>query len=93
MEELNGEKYILSPGTQVREEDFGLLFYTMKGPRLYFMSCGSLLDSQFFLGECTLAAWLEMKVDRQPLPEEQKQMLKIRGKLHHLCKKGVIREC
>ena len=93
MKGLNGEKYILSPGTQVREEDFGLLFYTMKGPRLYFMSCGNLLDSQFFQGQCTLAAWLEMKAAGQPLPDVQRQMVKIGGKLHHLCEKGVIREC
>jgi len=93
MGELSGEKYVLSPGTQVREEEFGLLFYTMKGPRLYFMSCGELLDSHFFQGQCTLAQWMKMKVADRSLSEVQKQMVKIRKKLHHLCEKGVVCEC
>ena len=41
-------RYKLAPGTQVREEDFGLLFYTMRGPRLFFLKCGRLLEPGFF---------------------------------------------
>ena len=93
MGELSGEKYVLSPGTQVREEEFGLLFYTMKGPRLYFMSCGELLDSHFFQGQCTLAQWMKMKINEHSLSNVQEQMMKIRKKLHHLCEKGVVCEC
>lgn len=40
--------YRLAAGTQVREEDFGLFFYTMKRPRLYFLSSGPLPDGIFF---------------------------------------------
>ncbi|MDY7036296.1 MAG: mycofactocin biosynthesis chaperone MftB, partial [Thermodesulfobacteriota bacterium] len=50
-EEMKEPKYILAPGTQVREEDFGLLFYTMTGPRLYFLSSGTLLADSFFQGK------------------------------------------
>ena len=40
----------LAPGSQVREEDFGLLFYTQQGPALYFVSSGDLLGEDFFQG-------------------------------------------
>lgn len=42
----------------MREEDFGLLFYTMTGPRLYFLASGDLLKECFFEGEWTLDEWL-----------------------------------
>ena len=45
---MNEKKYKLAPGTQVREEDFGLLFYTMSGPRLYFLNSGDLIQADFF---------------------------------------------
>jgi putative mycofactocin binding protein MftB len=93
MEGMSGEKYILSPGAQVREEDFGLLFYTMKEPRLYFMSSGKLLDSHFFQGQCTLEQWMKIQVADYSLSEVQKRMMKIREKLHYLCEKGVVCEC
>ena len=47
-------KYKLAPGSQVREEDFGLLFYTQQGPGLHFVSSGDLLGEDFFLGRQTL---------------------------------------
>ena len=50
--------YILAPGTQVREEDFGLLFYSMQGPKLHFTSLGNMLGSQFFIGKLTIKQWL-----------------------------------
>ncbi len=86
-------KYILAPGTQVREEDFGLLFYTMNGPRLYFISTGELLDSHFFQGQCTLDQWIQVKAEEHSLPDTQRQIMKIRKALHHLREKGVIHEC
>ncbi len=84
---LENKKYKLSPGTQVREEDFGLLFYTMSGPRLYFLECGSLLGSDFLRGEMSLAQWLE----RKSLSEAQASSL--RNALARLRAKGVILEC
>ena len=54
--------YTLAPGSQVREEDFGLLFYTMAGPRLYFISSGRLLEPAFFQGQLTLAQQVQKSV-------------------------------
>lgn len=82
--------YTLAPYTQVREEDFGLLFYTMKGPRLYFLSSGKLLDSSFFESDLSLVQWLEMKKVKQSVSE--KTISAIRKMLERLKEKGVIIE-
>ena len=83
-------KYVLASGTQVREEDFGLLFYTMKGPRLYFLSSGPLLDGSFFQGELTLDEWIRVKTEKGSAPEER--IGGIKTSLHQLKDKGVIVE-
>jgi putative mycofactocin binding protein MftB len=81
------KKYRLSPGTQVREEDFGLLFYTVTGPRLYFLQCGSLLESYFLKGEISLAQWVER------LRLSDAQALSLENSLARLKAKGVLLEC
>jgi len=81
----------LAPGTQVREEDFGLLFYTMAGPCLYFLSSGNLLDSHFFQGELTLEQWATQQTSQKPIPKSQ--ILDLRKTLNQLKEKGVILEC
>jgi len=78
------KKYRLASGTQVREEDFGLLFYTMQGPRLYFLSCGSLLESSFFQEERTLG----QRVKDGRLSECQ--ALSLERSLDRLRDKGVL---
>ena len=83
--------YKLAPGTQVREEDFGLLFYTMGGPRLYFLSSGNLLESRFFQGELTLEQCAKQQTDQGPVPKSQ--ILDLRKTLNQLKEKGVILEC
>jgi putative mycofactocin binding protein MftB len=84
-------KYKLAPGSQVREEDFGLLFYTQQGPGLHFVSSGDLLGEDFFLGRQTLEGWLQQLSLPGPLADarlsELKKMLDI------LKNKGVILEC
>ena len=80
-------KYVLAPGAQVREEDFGLLFYTMKGPRLYFLSSGRLLGPSFFEGKLTMGQWIRMKGEG-PAPEGR--MEGITKVLGQLTEKGVI---
>lgn len=40
--------YHLKEGVQVRKEKFGLLFYNYRGPRLYFVPTGEILDPDFF---------------------------------------------
>jgi putative mycofactocin binding protein MftB len=91
MEPTKSPKYILSSGTQVREEDFGLLFYTMKGPHLYFCSSGQLMGSSFFQGELTLDEWIRLKKEEGSVPEER--IGGIKKSLDQLKDKGVIFEC
>ena len=58
VESLRHAKFVLGEGCQVREEDFGLLFYSMYGPRLYFLNSGERLGPDFFQGQHTLSKWL-----------------------------------
>ena len=91
MKPTKDPKYVLTSGTQVREEDFGLLFYTMNGPRLYFLSSGDLLDGSFFKGELTFNHWIRLKREEGSVPEER--VGGIKKSLHELKDKGVIIEC
>ncbi|MBN2063103.1 MAG: mycofactocin biosynthesis chaperone MftB [Deltaproteobacteria bacterium] len=84
------KRYMLAPGTQVREEDFGLLFYTMEGPRLFFLSSGRLLAGSFFLGERTLKEWIERLNNHYSISASRIQDLT--KTLHQLKEKGVIIE-
>lgn len=90
MEQINDAKYVLAPGTQVREEDFGLLFYTRHGPRLYFISSGDILEPQFFQGKHTLEQWMTQRTERSsPM---KARMSEINRTLVELREKGVIFE-
>lgn len=91
VDDIFESRYSLAPGTQVREEDFGLLFYTMAGPRLYFLSSGKILGRCFFEGKCTLRQWLEQKSGQGPVPYER--IVELETTLHQLKEKGVIIEC
>jgi len=81
-------RYKLAPGTQVRQENFGLLFYTMAGPRLYFLSSGELLDSPFFQGEFTLDQWIQKSTKQHSVPAAR--VLELKKTLDQLREKGVI---
>ncbi len=91
MEPQKDKKYILAPGTQVREEAFGLLFYTMAGPRLYFMSSGDLINSDFFQGALTLDQWIGQHFGQNSVAKAQ--ISELRTSLNRLKEKGVILEC
>lgn len=84
-------RYKLAPGSQVREEDFGLLFYTMYGPRLYFLSSGDWIGCEFFQGILTLEQWLSQHNAAKSMSEAT--MVEMRAGLDQLKKKGVILEC
>ena len=84
-------RYKLAPGSQVREEHFGLLFYTMAGPRLYFLSCGGLLDRGFFNGELTLEKWMRQNTGGDSFPKSLIRSLI--NSLNQLQERGVIIEC
>jgi len=83
-------KYKLAVGSQVREEDFGLLFYRMNGPRLYFISSGDLISPDFFEGVMTLEEWIEKNNKRGVGEAGISELVKI---LAQLSEKGVIVEC
>jgi hypothetical protein len=72
----------------VREEDFGLLFYTMAGPRLYFFASGDILKEHFFGGEWTLAEWLTAGPKGSLF--SRSRVAGLRAGLDRLCAKGVI---
>ena len=84
-------RYKLAAGSQVREEDFGLLFYTMAGPRLYFMSSGDLIGGDFFEGAVTLDQHLILRFGSDSVAEAR--IPEIKGGLKRLMEKGVIHEC
>jgi putative mycofactocin binding protein MftB len=91
MEKMVFSSYDLAPGTQVREEDFGLLFYTIGGPRLYFLSSGPFLKSDFFGSGVDLKGWVErMGVNHAPA---RSRLLLLKQSLDRLKEKGVIIEC
>jgi putative mycofactocin binding protein MftB len=83
--------YTLAPGTQVREEDFGLLFYTQSGPRLYFLPCGDWLRETFFAGNQSLIQWLAAHSPH--VAPEAPRVLSLEKALHELVQKGVLDEC
>ncbi|UCF90473.1 MAG: mycofactocin biosynthesis chaperone MftB [Desulfobacterales bacterium] len=84
-------RYKLATGTQVREEDFGLLFYTMDGPRLYYLQSGGLLQDFFFEGEISFDTWMARIAEPHVISEAQISSLK--NALNKLKEKGVILEC
>lgn len=53
--------YEMTPGSQVRAEKTGLLFYKRQGPRLYLLSCGDRISPDFFSSGQTLKEWLTAK--------------------------------
>lgn len=91
MDQNNEVKYKLAPGTQVREEEFGLLFYTMNGPRLYFLASGRILGDRYFLGTKTLQGWLKDHAGVGPLA--QHRLAGLKKALDRLSEKGVIVAC
>ena len=91
MEQIVASRYKLAPGTQVRQENFGLLFYTMAGPRLYFLSSGELLDSPFFQGRLTLDQWMQKTTKQHSVSVAR--ALELKKTLDQLREKGVILEC
>jgi putative mycofactocin binding protein MftB len=79
--------YELTLGTQVRAERTGLLFYQRTGPRLHFLSCGRLLDPEFFSSGLSVKEWLSGK----KVPEAAIDLLE--RALSRLKAKGVVRAC
>lgn len=91
MESRRESRFVLAPGTQVREEDFGLLFYTISGPRLFFLSCGNLLKEQFFSSGFSLEQWFKAQAKSEYVCKIDVSGL--RKALDQLKERGVIVGC
>jgi putative mycofactocin binding protein MftB len=87
---MSTTKYKLARGSQVREEDFGLLFYRMNGPRLYFISSGDLLTPEFFEGVMTLDEWM---IHNRRNHADEAKFKELEKTLSQLSEKKVIIEC
>lgn len=85
------KRYTLAKGTQVREEDFGLMFYQMKGPMLHFVASGNFLSEEFFQGEMTLEAWMDTLTGTQENKVQKAEA--VNKALEKLTHQGVIVEC
>ncbi len=87
---MSNTRYKLTPGTQVRDEDFGLLFYTMAGPSLYFLSSGELIRTDFFSAGVPLEQWIRQRAGEDAVTTET--VSELRKSLDRLSAKGVILE-
>lgn len=85
------KKYRMASGAQVRQEDFGLLFYTMKGPRLYFLPVKTVLAPGFFSGEYSLLSWVENSDNKNRISD--RYIKNLEKSLDQLIHKGVLLEC
>ena len=88
---MRENRYKLAPGSQVREEDFGLLFYNMEGPRLYFISSGDLIGSDFFEGAMSIDQYIIRRFGQDS--DKRTGIRGLKDSLDILTEKGVIFEC
>ena len=75
---------VLRSTSQVREEQFGLLFYSSLGPKLLFAETGAALSCEFFSSNSV------QKNVLASLPEDQKTI--VLNFLRQLVKKGFAHE-
>ena len=77
-------QYVLHPDCRVRKEEFGLLFYDLRGPKLLFVETGDLLAPELFeTGRASADALVGKPKSVQ---------LKVERLLRSLVDKGFIRE-
>jgi putative mycofactocin binding protein MftB len=74
----------LHPACRVRQEEFGLLFYDSRGPRLLFAETGTLLPSDYFDGQRSR--------DELPAGLTAGQQQALQKFINQLVEKGFIRE-
>ncbi len=77
-------QYVLHPDCRVRREEFGLLFYDLRGPKLLFVETGDLLEPELFE---TGRASADALADRST-PER----LRVERLLRSLAQKGFLLE-
>lgn len=77
-------RYVLHPDCRVRKEEFGLLFYDLRGPKLLFVACGALLGPEFFLPGSA--------PERALAGRSRTERLQVDGLLRSLAVKGFLLE-
>ncbi len=77
-------QYVLHPDCRVRKEEFGLLFYDLRGPKLLFVETGDLLAPELFE---TGRASVDALAGKPPAIRQKVERL-----LRSLVNKGFIRE-
>ncbi len=77
-------QYVLHPDCRVRKEEFGLLFYDLRGPKLLFVETGDLLEPELFQTGTASASVLAGK--------SKSERLRVERLLRSLVEKGIIRE-
>ena len=89
-----GQCYRLRRGVRVRDEKFGLLFYSRKGPKLTFVHSGPWIHREFFSGRFTLREWLRR--ENMSLSASEEKILGLEARmarvLLRLADKGLIVE-
>ena len=89
-----GQCYRLRRGVRVRDEKFGLLFYSSNGPKLTFVHSGSWIRPEFFLGRFTLGEWLRR--ENLSLSASEEKILGLEARISRvllrLADKGLIVE-
>ncbi len=78
------KQYVLHPDCRVRREEFGLLFYDLKGPKLLFVASGDLLEPEAFRAGSASASALAAS--------SRPERLRIERLLQTLAVKGFILE-
>lgn len=84
----HSKKYRLSGGARVRQEKFGLLFYTMEGPRLFFLRVGLLVAPEFFDSNMSLPEWI--RANNHLARFNETMVRKVENCLDRLIDKGVL---
>ncbi len=77
-------QYVLHPDCRVRKEEFGLLFYDLRGPKLLFVETGDLLEPELLQTGRASASVLAGR--------SRSERLRVERLLRSLVEKGIIRE-
>ena len=83
-------RHKLAETTQVREEEFGLLFYSMSGPKLFILNCGNLIGCDYFHSEMNLDQWIQQQGGFTTYAKDR--IFELKNSIKQLVSKGIIIE-
>jgi putative mycofactocin binding protein MftB len=90
MKKTAHHRHKLAQGTQVREEDFGLLFYTRTGPKLFFLNCDYLISCDYFESNKTFDEWVQKQKGFSTYAKDR--IIELKNSIKQLVSKGLIIE-